>query len=130
MSKTEELYHNCRWCKYYSQGDCLRSSEVFYSSVNVDLFNLVESGKISEAIQEGLTLPKLRKLENFLSGSNLSKKLQKEILQTVGAELEECIPTMVEGINDSVGKVICNLEIGTKDLELKDPESFYCKHFE
>jgi len=130
MARTDELYHNCRWCRFSNNGKCLKSSEIFESTVSEELYKLVEGGNLSEAIREGLTLPKMSKLESLLAGYGISQKRQKEVLQAVGAELEEFIPIMVEGIDNSVSKLILNTESKLVDLELKDPESFYCKYFE
>lgn len=130
MARTDELYHNCRWCRFSNNGKCLKSSEVFESPVSMELYQIAESGNLSEAIKEGLTFPNMAKLESLLAGYGISQKKRKEILQAVGAELEEFIPTMVEGIDNSVSKLILNTESKLADLEIKDPESFYCKHFE
>lgn len=124
-----EMYHNCRWCKYNIKGKCVMSSEVFESPMSDELYQLTESGKLSEAIKEGLKLPKMVKLESLLAGMGISQKRQREIIQAVGAELEDFISTMVEGIDSSVSRLIYNTESTVEDLELKDPESFYCKHF-
>lgn len=124
------MYHNCRWCRFNIKGKCVKSSEVFESSVSMELYQIAESGKLSEAIKEGLKLPKMVKLESLLAGYGISQKRQKEILQMVGAELEDFTPTMVEGIDTSVSQLLYNTESVVEDLELKDPESFYCKYFE
>ncbi len=123
------MYHNCRWCRFNDNGKCIRILEVFESSVSDGLYELVESGKLSEAINEGLKLPKMSELERLLTGYGISQKRQKEILQAVGAELEDFIPTMVEGIDNSVSQIIINTESKLEELELTDPESFYCKYF-
>lgn len=125
----DDRYHNCRWCRFNDKGKCIKTSEVFESSVSNELYDLAESGKLSEAINEGLKLPKMSKLESLLAGYGISQKRQKEILQAVGAELEDFIPTMVEGIDNSVSQLLINTEIKQEDLEIVDPESFYCKYF-
>lgn len=125
----DDRFHSCRWCKFNIDGKCVKSPEVFESSVSEELYDLAESGKLSEAIKEGLKLPKMTKLERLLAGYGISQKRQKEILQVVGDELEDFIPTMVEGVDDSVSKFIVNVESNIEGLELVDPESFYCKHF-
>jgi hypothetical protein len=125
-----DIYHNCRWCRFNNNGKCVKSSVVFERSVSAELYDLVESGKLSEAITEGLKLPKMSKLVNLLASYGISQKRQKEILQAVGAELEDFIPAMVVGIDDSVSQLIINAEANAEDLELIDPESFYCKYFE
>jgi len=125
----DDMFHNCKWCTFNDKGKCVKSSEVFESSVSEELYELAESGKLSEAIKEGLKLPKMSKLESLLAGYGISQKRQKEILQAVGAEIEDFIPTMVEGIDSSVSQLIINTESKLGDIELKDPESFYCKYF-
>lgn len=125
-----DLYHNCRWCRFYSKGKCVKTSEVFTTSVSDELYDLMESGKLSEAIEEGLKLPKMSKLKSLLEWYSISQKRQKEILQAVAEELKDFIPNMVEGIDDSVSQLISTVGSEIEDLEPKDPESFYCKYFE
>lgn len=124
------MYHNCRWCRYNVKGSCVKSSEGFEGSATDSLYEIAESGKLSEAITEGLRFPKFEKLESLLVEYGISQKRQKEILQTVKAELEDNTLTMVEGVDDSVSRLILSYEADVEDLELKDPESFYCKYFE
>jgi hypothetical protein len=126
----DDMYHNCKWCRNYRNGRCIKSSEVFESPVNKELYNMVESGKLSEAITEGIKLPeKMSRLERLLAGYGISHKRQEEILQMVGAELEEYLPTMVECIDRSVGDLLINTEFNLEDLELTDPKGFCCKYF-
>lgn len=125
----DERFHNCKYCRFNDKGKCVRSSEMFERSVSAELYELAESGKLSEAIQEGLKLPKMSKLERLLASYGISQKRQKEILRAVGSELEDFIPTMVESIDNSVSQLIINTESNLEDLELTDPESFYCKYF-
>jgi hypothetical protein len=125
-----EMYHNCKWCRCFESGKCSRSSDIFDRSVRDELYELAESGKLSEAIKESVKIPKLSKLERTLAWYDISQKRQKEILQAVRAELEEFIPDLAEGIDDSVSKLISNLGGKAEDLEIRDPESFYCKYFE
>lgn len=126
----EMMYHNCRWCRHNVKGSCVKSSEVFEGSAIDSLYEIAESGKLSEAITEGLKFPKFEKLESLLAEYGISQKRQAEILKTVKAELEEFIPTLVEGVDESVSRLILSYEADVEDLELKDPESFYCNYFE
>ena len=126
----DERFHNCKSCSYFSKGKCTKISEEFDISVNGDLYELAESGKLSEAITEGLKLPKMAEVESLLSDSGISQKKQKQILQAIRANLEDFIPTMVEGVDNSVSHLIINLdESKQKEVQLTDPESFYCKYF-
>lgn len=124
-----EMYHNCKFCRFIENGKCAEIAKEVNTRLSEELYDLAESGKLSEAINEGLKLPKMSKLERLLVGYGISQKRQKEILQAVGAELEDFIPTMVEGIDNSVSQIIINTESKLEELELTDPESFYCKYF-
>ena len=121
----------CKWCRFYN-GKCEKFSEIFIdnSSVSSELYELAESGKLSEAITEGLTLPKMSELEKLLESSGIAKKKQKDILKAVRAELEDYIPTIVAGIDDSVSQLIINVDSKVEDMEPVDPFAFYCKYFE
>ena len=126
----DERFHNCKSCSYFSKGKCTKISEEFDISVNGDLYELAESGKLSEAIREGLKLPKMAEVESLLSDIGISQKKQKQILQAIRANLEDFIPTMVEGVDISVSRLFINAtESKIEDLELTDPETFYCKYF-
>ena len=126
----DDIYHNCRWCRYNNKGKCVKSSSVFASVSEDEAITLTEGGYLSEALQEGLTFPKMLKLEILLQDYGISQKRQKEILNTVRAELEDSIPVIVEGLDSSVSKLLYKQDKADEDLELKDPESFYCKFFE
>ena len=125
-----EMYHNCKWCRYFEGGKCSKSSDIFDRSVRDELYELTESGKLSDAIKESVKIPKLSKLERTLAWYDISQKRQKEILQAVRAELEEFIPDLAERIDDSICRLISNMDGKAEDLEIRDPESFYCKYFE
>lgn len=124
-----ELFHDCRWCKCNVNGKCTKIPEVMESSASEVLYELSESGKLSEAIKESIKLPNMRKLESFLANCKLSKEVRGEILQMVGAELEEFIPTMVEEIDTGVSRLFINVENDLGGITLTDPENFYCKFF-
>ena len=125
------MYHNCRWCRYNVKGGCVKSSEVFENPVIDNSYKLAEDGKLSEAIEEGLKFPEFEKLQSLLAEYGISQKRRAEILKMVKAELEEFTPTLVEGIDESISRLILSYEADDLlDLELKDPESFYCKHFD
>lgn len=126
----EEWYHNCRWCRHNHNGKCTKTSEIFESPVSDELYELVENGELSEVIKEGLKLPKMSKLENLLQWYGISQKRQVEILKAIREELEDFTPTLVVEIDSSVGCFIVNAVRKSAELELKDPENFYCKYYE
>lgn len=65
MSKgLDDLYHVCRWCKYYKAGMCINGC--FGAGDSVDLFDIyaiAESGKLSGVIEETLNSIKPVKIE-------------------------------------------------------------------
>lgn len=127
----DDMYHNCRWCRHNVKGSCAKSSEVFENPVIDNSYKLAEDGKLAEAIEEGLKFPEFEKLQSLLDEYGISQKRQKEILATVQEELEDFTPNMVEAVDESVSRLILSYEADELlDLELKDPESFYCKHFD
>lgn len=126
----EEWYHNCRWCRHNHNGKCTKTSEIFENPLSDELYELVENGKLTEAIKEGIEPPKMRKIENLLAWYKVSKERQKEILQAIRDEMEAYLPTMVQELDSTVGCFIVNSVSKSVELELKDPENFYCKYYE
>ena len=127
----DDMYRTCKYCRNNINGRCVKSSEVFdFSSGSEAIYEAAESGKLSEAIREGIKLPQMSKLEKLLAWYAISQKRQKAIIQAVREELTEFIPAMVECIDSSVSSLIINLGGTAEGLELKDPDSFCCKYFE
>ena len=126
----DEMYQNCKWCRLNTDGKCEKIREVLESSAQKELYELVEGGKLSEVIREGITFPKMYKARILMARYGISHKRQEEILKAVGVDLEEFAPSMVESLDDSIGNLILNTVIDQADLKFTDPEGFGCKYFE
>jgi len=85
---SEELYKNCRWCKWYREtGTC--KNDVFGISDNGDFFvRFFEDGHLAEAIKEGFNEYKFNEFEQALVESNLSRKRVTEIMKIFRQELD------------------------------------------
>ena len=127
MSEINDLYHCCRWCSYYRNGECQKASDIFENPIEGIITGIVEDGKLSEAIQESISHPEFYRLKGVLNEFNISKKRQQEILKAINTDFEDGITDMVEEIGDAVSTLLYNhTDTG---LELKDDREFYCKHF-
>ncbi|AVM69739.1 hypothetical protein C3V36_11110 [Lachnospiraceae bacterium oral taxon 500] len=130
MSEINDLYHCCRWCSYYRNGECQKASDIFENPVEGIITGIVEDGKLSEAIQESISPPEFYRLKGVLNEFNISKKRQQEILKAINTDFEDGITDMVEKVDDTVSTLLYN-HIGTEleGMEIKDENEFYCKHF-
>lgn len=127
----DDMYHNCRWCKHNLNDRCVRLSKVFMSTGVNSAYQMAEDGRLFEAIGESLKAPKFEYLESLLDEYKLSQKRKAEILKTIGEDLEMNKNNLIEDIDEGVSRLFLNSEVdGVEDLELIDPEAFYCKYFE
>ena len=123
----DDIYHCCRWCKWFQSDKCT-NSEFTIDSLNINSF--YEEGYLSEAIKEGFNEKKLHELESALSESKISKKKQSEILKVFHEELEAIKVDWVEEIDNQVSKAINNFDFTVEDgVEITNPTEFYCKNF-
>ena len=135
MSNTEDLYHCCRWCKWYYEGEC--HNENFNNAVDFDaIWAVAEEGRLSGVIEEtinSISTEKIeRELEKTLQRFNLSGKRVDEALQVLRDMLPEwldfeCKPKLDEEISRLYQKAAD--ESGGGGVDISDPESFYCKEF-
>jgi hypothetical protein len=128
----DELYHSCRWCKYWDGKKCVCTNDRAFDELDDNvLYPFWEDGHLSEAIREGFKNFKFAKLEAALIESKLSKKRVKEIMEIFNAELElDAQMNWTESIDDAVSTALNNFDFGADDgIPIKDPEDFYCKYF-
>ncbi len=127
MNGKEDLYHSCRWCKWFAEGKC--TNEAFTSKA-VELFPFYEDGVLSEAIKEGLSGVSFNALELALNESSLSKKKVAEIMNGFHEELENAFMIWAENIDGTVSLALEHFDF-EKDagITVADPHTFYCKNF-
>ena len=124
-----DLYHCCRWCKWFSGRKCTNEQAFDALDDNV-LYPFWENGNLSEAIKEGFKDFKFDELETALIESKLSKKRVTEIMKLFGEELESAFMNWTESIDGSVSTALTNYDFGRDDgVSIKDPSDFHCKFF-
>lgn len=95
MSKAEleDMYHTCRWCKYFSNGKCINDrafggTEILSEAV----YGIAEEGRLAGVLEETLGSVKASKLSNrlrdVLESYKLSGKRVNEVLDLVVENLE------------------------------------------
>lgn len=137
MSKElDDLYHACRWCKYYKDGMCI--NECFGSEGSVDMFDIyaiAESGKLSGVIEETLNSVKPVKIERELRDKLLSFKLSNKRVDEVLQVFRECLGEFFDfdckpKLDEEISKLYQGVKTGYEDgVEINDPHTFYCKEF-
>ena len=122
-----DLYHCCRWCKWFDGTKGVCTNEQAFDNV---LYPFWENGNLSEAIKEGFKDFKFDELESALIESKLSIKRVTEIMKLFGEELESAFMNWTESIDDSVSIAMTNYDFGRDNgVSIKDPSDFHCKHF-
>ena len=131
MNSIDEMYHSCRWCKHNIHDKCVKMSKVFTNTGVSSAYQMAEDGRLHEAIEESLTKPKFDYLKDLLQEYGISNKRYKEILKAIEEDLEMNKNNFIEYIDEGVSRLFLNNEVDSvEDLELIDPEAFYCKYFE
>lgn len=131
MENLDEMYHNCRWCKHNVSNKCVKMGKVFESTGSSKVYQMAEDGRLFEAIEESLTKSKFDYLKDLLQEYGISNKRYKEILKTIEEDLDMNKNNLIEDIDEGVSRLLLNNEVDSvNELELIDPENFYCKYFE
>lgn len=142
MSKSdlEDMYHTCRWCKYYQDGKCVHEA---FAGTQIDvagIYQVAEDGRLSGVIEETLNSVDTSKMESdlgsVLKSFNLSDKRIKGFFEAFG----DCLVEFFDGVcKEALDEVVSRLyqsdaEQRSKEaegggVEIADPHSFYCKEF-
>lgn len=139
MSKAEleDLYHTCRWCKWFSNGKCINDrafggTEILSEAV----YGIAEEGRFAGVLEETLGSVKASKLSNrlrdMLESYKLSGKRIDEVLELVSESLEEFLGTdCKEALDEAISRLYQNNtdNLGSGGVIISDPHSFYCKEF-
>ena len=123
-----ELYHCCRWCKWYRDGCCV-NDEVFHKDDTFEFYPFYEDGYLSAAIEEGFNVNIVSQLEQILMENNIAKGKLKHILDAFNEELETQKVNWIESIDESVSKALNNYDFVDYGVCITDPHTFYCKHY-
>lgn len=135
-----DLYHNCRWCKYYDKKEetCKHPSvleaqtDTFYNA----FYNLSEKGDVQTVVQEALEDREYTKFaDNLVTGCMKKLKLNgtqadrlRQIFFNVGEEFINDVSVRVdEALLNKVMVEDCSLQDGYKIL---DSERHCCDKWE
>lgn len=137
MSKElDEMYHVCRWCKYYDKGVCINGCFGCADGVDIlDIYAIAESGKLSGVIEETLNSIKPVKLERELRDKLLSFKLSNKRVDEVIQVFRECLSEFLDfdckpKLDTEISRLYQNVETGEEQgVEIRDPSTFYCKEY-
>ena len=139
MSRTdlEDMYHTCRWCKWFSDGKCINDrafggTEILSEAV----YDIAEEGRLAGVLEETFGSVKASNLSNrlrdMLESYKLSGKRVSEVLELVAESLEEFLGTdCKEALDDAISRLYKNNtdNLGSGGVIIADPHSFYCKEF-
>lgn len=124
----DEMYHTCRWCKYFKGGKCYNG---FASNrVSNIVYTVAEEGDL-----DGFTKELLEGLKELLTGWKISKKRIKELENYFDEKLPEILDFGLKEKLDENISILYQDRIENKiaeetGIEINDPESFYCCKWE
>ena len=128
MDNKQDLYHSCRWCKWFEKGNCI-NPDTFGGTDEISLSPFWEEGHLSEAIKEGFNEFKATELYKALLETKLSKKKIHELMVLLASDIDSAIMNWTESIDENVSSALDNFSFGDEGVEIRNPEEFYCKHF-
>ena len=133
MIEVNELYHNCRWCKWFDKDEsaCKNSDAFEVNDYSPDFYKFVEEGVLDEAIKEGFKEPDFTFLKDALHESKISKKRIDEIMKVFQDEFEDNIQDWTESISNTVHSALSNHDFGCSRIgvEIVNSSKFYCRYF-
>lgn len=132
------IYKACRRCRYYVDKCCTLDMFMPTFLSEDDIYSIAEEGSLSEVIEETLNSSKpekiLKELDNLLAGWKISKTRRKEVLQL----FDEMFPeyndfTLKEQLDENISRLYQERlvkAIITDEIEIKEPDNFYCSRWE
>lgn len=122
----------CNTCWYFDRKTkrCLNrdivNSDVIEETI---VHDVVESGRLSLTIEESFESDfSTSMLESYLSSYKVSKKNQREIINTVLKLLEEANNKCQERLNSNIEHMLFNIR-PDMSISVHDPYSFYCSEY-
>lgn len=127
----DDIYHVCKYCKYYEKGCCTKQIFDTYDS-NISPVQLQsENGNIAQAINEGFTEPDFYKIINKLKELKLSKRKIDEVIKVIYETVDEAKIEWVQEIDASITNCLADdYYLDIDKLTIKEPDSFYCSNWE
>lgn len=135
MINNDDMYHTCRWCRYYIKGCC--TLRMFSPVLTDNVYTVAEDGGLSAVIEETLNSNKpkelMKLLDNLLTSYRLSKARREEVRELIEDGLLQYNDFILkEQLDAAVSRLyqdrLDNAAV-TEELMIKDPESFYCKYW-
>lgn len=138
MSKIDDMYRVCRWCKWYSDGKCFNEAFSQAEAETLGVYQVAEDGRLSEVLEETLGSVKTTEIEreivSKLEEFKLSNKRIQELILTFRKALEEFLAVdCKEGLDEAISKLYQedaeSRGKSSEGIEISDPRTFYCKEF-
>lgn len=136
MTSNEDMYHTCRWCKHYIKGCCILG---MFSPVLVDsVYTVAEDGGLSQVIEETLNSLDQKYIIQAIQGAcdeqKISKQKRVKILEAFSEAIGQFFDfTAKEALDENISRLyqdrLDNAAV-TEEVEIKDPEGFYCSRWE
>lgn len=130
-----DFYHVCRWCRWYDKQKCINPyiREVEVGGIPV-IDYISEQGELAEIIKEGFTEVAFTEFEEKLRLTKLSQKAKKELLSSLGGDIENIKKEWEQSLDEALcnglrNKVESHLQ-QEAGMTIKEPSEFYCKFFE
>lgn len=136
MTSKEGIYHTCRWCKHFIKGCCTLG--VFHPVLTDSVYIVAEDGGLSEVIEETLNSKKpdklIKDLDNLLAGYKVAKAKRDKVRELILEELLEYNDsTLKEELDNAISRLyqerLDNATV-TEEIEIDDPEIFFCSRWE
>jgi len=130
VTDMDELYHNCRWCKWFDTETSTCVNPQVFEAQGISLYPFWEDGKLELAIEEGFGTPNFDWLRQTLMENGLSKKKTEAVMEDFYSEFDDMKTQWLLSLDKSVSDALNAFE-NTLDTrtEIANPDDFYCKFF-
>ena len=136
-----DMYHTCRWCRWAlkNKGDVACGNPIFLQWLQeLPIHEVAEEGKLSGVIEEAYNSVSRDKifheLETKLRSYKMSEKRIKEVKSLVDGLLNEWLDYGVKyELDEKVSQLYQNWlkeQDQNAEIEITDPDNFYCCRFE
>lgn len=136
VNSDDSWQRHCRWCKHFINGCCYNSKMNESFTDNNTLYEVSESGQLSEVIEETLQdvkLEEFRELEYKLREWRLSEKRIKEFLELFKNCYDDWSVSLRDTLDENISRIYLNYASETSESEgvsISDPDNFCCEEWE